>query len=299
MNFKELRKKFCKDFGLPIHIQEDPYFKYYLKLYDKHFNCVEKYKMFLLDQKNSKKNGEKSFSDLKTFISDEIKETEVFNNFIKDDLKQYDTNISFNKNDIFNDENINKTFVSIDLVKANFSALLFYDNNFFNGYTNYDEFLKSYTNSYRIINSKQFRQVLFGLLEPKKQIKIEKYIISLIFNSLDEKLKENILSINNDEIILSVDEDFDVSVIKKVISQIEELNLISTKVEKFTILKNAKDNRLGYIKKNLDNGEISFKGVPSYYMPQAYKNYFNLEVNENDLVFDHLGELAKYIKPLN
>ena len=42
-----LKERFCKDLQLPIKIFQEPYFTERLKLYDKHFHCMDKYEEFL------------------------------------------------------------------------------------------------------------------------------------------------------------------------------------------------------------------------------------------------------------
>ena len=45
-----LRKRFIKDYNLPIQLVQNPYFSYYINLIDKDYNTIEKYKDFNLTQ---------------------------------------------------------------------------------------------------------------------------------------------------------------------------------------------------------------------------------------------------------
>ena len=47
-----LRKKFVTDCKLPIKIYEEPYFSYQMNLFDKHYDCLTKYKCFIDSLKN-------------------------------------------------------------------------------------------------------------------------------------------------------------------------------------------------------------------------------------------------------
>lgn len=42
-----LKGRFCKLYGIPINLYEEPYFQSRLKLLDKQYGAVEKYKEFL------------------------------------------------------------------------------------------------------------------------------------------------------------------------------------------------------------------------------------------------------------
>jgi len=41
-----LRKRFIKDYNLPIQVVQNPYFSYYINLINQDCNTVEKYKNF-------------------------------------------------------------------------------------------------------------------------------------------------------------------------------------------------------------------------------------------------------------
>ena len=106
---------------------------------------------------------------------------------------------------IYKPSNVGNKYISIDMVKANFSALVTYSlqngYNFFSSY-NYEDFISTFTDMNHIKNSKYIRQVIFGNCNPKRVINYE----SVLMYSLLDLLFENNLVADSDVVAVLADE---------------------------------------------------------------------------------------------
>lgn len=123
---------------------------------------------------------------------------------------------------LYNEENINKTFVSIDIKEANFNAIRYIAPEVFLGESDYsswlnivitdlfeyDEHITFWTKYFTA--SKYTRQVIFGQANPKFHISIETRLMTKLVNTLyttaSEFIKNNISVdvVNSDEIIFEI-----------------------------------------------------------------------------------------------
>lgn len=108
----------------------------------------------------------------------------------------------------FKDENTNGLFISIDVVSANFSTCNYYLNF---GVSNWTEFYHKYLPDMHeaLVESKSFRQYLFGNTNPKRiqnltKDALKKYILALVKHF--PKHADRICMLTNDEITLKVDD---------------------------------------------------------------------------------------------
>ena len=288
------KKRFVSDFKLPIDILEEPYFSQKIEALDKPFDAKRKYQLLIdaIDELGSEHNFFSEGNKIIRNIQDSIKETSGYKKLEKNTLSEMskfimDTKmrIDFSKN-LYIEPNLDKTFISIDLVKANFNAFKYM--NIFD-YTSYEELLEKFTDIPYFKESKQMRQVIFGQLLPKKQPIIEEFNICNLFSNLSLSNTDTIL-MNNDELIFEVSADFNEEDI------INQINLpVPTRVEKFTLkgIKDKKD-KLYFIKDFGDKKEL--KKVPKLYYVQAYKKMMNKNITEDDLVFFYEGNAVKFLE---
>lgn len=80
-----------------------------------------------------------------------------------------------------------KVYMSIDLKKANWQSLKWHDPSFMNelGDT-YEDMLRKFGLPEVFLGSKHFRQYIFGNLNPKKQMKMQRVILEHVISSLGE-----------------------------------------------------------------------------------------------------------------
>ena len=124
---------------------------------------------------------------------------------------------------LYNEENINKYFISIDIKEANFSAMSFINPAIFSYATDYKDWLalkipqyldqharEHWVEYFKL--SKYIRQVVFGQANPKLHIALEKYILVSVCNKFFELCPESIANkltvdiFNVDEVIFTISE---------------------------------------------------------------------------------------------
>ena len=296
---------------MPIQVFEDSYFNYYLTLYETKHQTLSKWTR-LIDMINNKFNG--NDDEWLTYYS-EVRDniiTSILNNpsYIKfsqeDDMNKYHF-----KNDLFKDVNIytenflNHTLLSIDLKKANFQALKFHNAEIVFNTNTYEELIEKFSDCEYIKESKYTRQVIFGKLNPRRQITIERYIMNLIYNSncdLINYLKTNakLVSFKNDEMIFDVS-DCNINDISKY-TNITVINSFNVSIELFDLklmqFKTHTGSIINVWRKVFNDGDEKVKSAPITYYPQIFKRCMGIPIDEKDLVFFHENQLAKFIYPL-
>lgn len=289
-----LKKRFVDDLKLPINILDEPYFEYFLEMYDEDFKTKDKYNMFLRCLNKFKaeeeffKNSEKISSGIRSLILN----SKTYDKFQNIDInKEYPLDIEIPKETIYIDKNVNKNLISIDLEKANFNVfkLLGLDKEL--NVNNYNDLIKKFTEDEYYLQSKKIRQVIFGELNAKRQQRIQKYII----NQIAEKLLKNNLTISSsssDEVIIENKNNLTTKDIQEILKDLPE-EYKFYRVEHFKLSKIDEENNF-YVKNINDGEKIEFKNIQGHLFHQVYKKYKNLEINNYDLLFYHEGQLAEF-----
>ena len=303
-----LKKRFAKDCNLPISVFDSPYFEERLKILDERFDCISKFGEFCreLSDFNSAEEYFAYYNSVKDSIINSLKGNRSFNHFNEANFPK--NNNDFSNRNLYVNDNNGGFFISIDMNKANFSALRHYSDNIFNNCKTWEEFIGSFTDKKHIIDSKYIRQVVFGNCNPKKQIQYETFLMNTLAEYIKTALKDkvNIYSVASDEIIISYFNpnstennescytlDELVGIIKKCPNGIGNL----VKVESFTLKKlgNFGWHKTGFNAITEENIDV-FKGINSEIYPQIVKYEQNLPLTDNDLVFYHDGKLARFLE---
>lgn len=311
-----VKQRFVSDQKLPIQVFDDPYFDYFLDLYDEDFKTKEKYEMLLntLFKYNSQEAFLEDFYKIRDNIIESLKSTEAYKRFIneknpdfvktKDSTPKFDTiseiaGIKFSKkSDVYSPANVNKCFLSIDLKKANFQVLKKYDKNIVFGANTYEEMLEKFTDLEYIKSSKYIREVIFGCINTGRQVAMQRYYTAKLLEWLiDNKIvnSEDVYVFTNDEIVIYMSNEMSPEKCEELKVKINKCLDLEVSVEYFCLkMIGEKD----YFVKELNTGEIKFKAIPAAYYPQIYKKYKGLPLNDNDLLFYFEKRLAKFINPL-
>lgn len=293
-------KRWVKDYDLPIKIFEEPYFSYLINLYDDVL-CT-KDKLNLLIDIISDFNNENEYlshnNKLTDSIINTIQEQSAYKDFITMNMDKFKILSNYPKNSIYKENNIGKTFLSIDLVKANYQSLKFIDKSLVLNSVNYDDLISKFTDYMYIKQSKYIRQVIFGHLNPKRLQKIQRYLIEqviLYVLSHENMIEDSIVMASNDEVIFEINDflsdDFS-NTFKEITNNIKNSLNIDVDIEIFTL------NHLGmncYVKEFKNKEGYQFAGVSQIYYPQVYKKYHNLPINDLDLTFKHDNQLVKFL----
>lgn len=314
IELKKLRARFVSDLNLPIQVLQNPYFVERLALCEKDYGANTAYSdLWKIINERFDGNPNK-FLEYYHAVRDEIIETtlasEEYNDFISDDRfsKKIDP-ICGNRN-LYTNEQDGCMFVSYDMKKANFQALKYANPSIIRNAETYEDFIGNFTDLDYIKNSKYTRQVIFGKLNPKRTMNLEKWITNEFAKELsnDVAMKDyELFSLNADEIILKfkgTEEEFDKVDIEPTICHFG--GNIEFKGSKFKL--HARQFKLAtsssiltvYEKEDYLNGHKRvLKGVPATYFPQVYKLLNGMEINaHSDLIFYYEHELCKFLNPL-
>ena len=311
-DLKQLRARFVSDFNLPLQILQSPYFEDRLELLEGEYGAKTSYNELLLmiDEKfegNPNKFLE-YYHQVRDNIITSVLNSEAYKDFISNDKFMKKINpICANKN-LYTNEQDNGLFVSYDMKKANFQTLRYanpaivYDTN------TYEDFIGKFTDLDYIKNSKYTRQVIFGKLNPKRTMTLEKWITNEFCGSLYPLLihtKLEYFSLNSDEIILKFngsEEEFE----QLEIEPIKNFEGVEYKGSKFKLhsrqfeLATSSSILTVYEKEDyLNANRRILKGVPATYYPQVYKLLNGMEMKpQSDLIFYYEHELCKFLNPL-
>ena len=309
----ELKKRFTNEYRLPIPIFEDFSWDYYLDLYQRDYQARDKWKRLLkgIEEDYSGNHNEflTDFYKVREELIVDLKGRSWFNEYKDGDWykkDEYQIQRNYRKDHIYNNSFVNESYLSVDLKKANFQALSYFSGEW--GEEDVDDlyymWLSKFTTGHYldsyIKESKYIREVVFGNINPKRQIIIEKMLIGKVLDyilSHYENIGE-VVQFGNDEFILKTDRIIDTKKIK------EDL-WIDVKAELFT-LKSYRFNKGNgeltvYRKKPLESDSErgclnEYKGVPKAYSAQLVEWIYDLDPDkeERDLMFYADGELAKF-----
>jgi len=303
-----LRKRFVKDYNLPITLLEDPYFLYFIDLYThiharierrqgshREYPRSEKYDCFV-DLVSRLGNEEKFFSESKRIIDDMIESVITSENY--KEFQSFDINNkiklahNFEKHSpIFKEDYDKRWFTSIDLVKANWQALKTFNPAIVQSKKSYEEWALQFTNEKYFLNSKQIRQVIFGNLNPKRQQSIQRYLIDQAWTKLE--LEFDIQGATSDEIIVYHRD----KPSEQILSLIKSLLPFEFDFHVKTFQLFKIEDKPFYKRVYLDNS-FDLRGVPSHYYAEVIRHIRNEECTEFDRTTLYDERIVRFIEPL-
>jgi hypothetical protein len=300
-----LRKSFVKDHSIPISVVEDPYFGHQMELLDKQYKTSHKASMLndaLLVFPNIE-DLHKHIRETRERIVDDIKNSKGYKEFnsqimgFRLDTPHIPADIRKN---VYKPDNTGIELVSLDQIEANFNILRRYD--VLNQKT-YRELASKYTNLEYFIQSKKIRQVIFGNLNPKRQMACINFLMKNTTEAIcKEKPSLVIASLSHDEVVFKMPEGRDTSdSIMNFLDAVQfhdarETNPLHIRIEKFK-LERLDIPKSPYVKRFPD-GSYDLKCCPGNYTLEVIR-YLNDEApNFNDRVFNLDGRLATYADPL-
>ena len=308
----KIRERFCKDCKIPVKIFEEPYFSQRIEILDSVYDSKQKWNKFLtcLEKYNSEQEYFEDYNRVKQSMIDYIKASEGYEKFNAEDMNQYANTLKeFNlpkniSSDIYKESNVGGFFISLDIKKANFTALKHYGG-IFDAFDEYEDFVRTFTNNPHFVESKYIREVIFGNCNPRRQITYERYLVDkflkFLFNDLADIIPDNssftecICFVSNDEIILKPNKYFDYSLISKLAEEFKVLEGVEFKIEFFKLIKVTGDVQC-YIKDiYAPENKLEFKCCNSFDIHCIIKRLQNKEITDDDLAFIHDGKLAKYL----
>ena len=209
-----LAARFVSEHRLPIPIINERMFWYHLETLDRDFDTIDKWNS-LVDNINEEYAGNPQifidgFYEVREKVIQWVKDNPAYQKFNNMDMNVYAVDKNKYKQrarNIYNEGNIGTRLISIDLRKANFQAMNYVDKEIMGNSDTYEDFIFKHTDVPLITQSKYFRQVIFGQLNPSRVFTVETYMVYQILDLITEYLpfKFEINSINADEIVISYD----------------------------------------------------------------------------------------------
>lgn len=301
---EKAKERFCKDCNIPIRLFQEPYFIDRLMLLDEFYGTLEKWDLFTreLQKYNCEQDYFEEYNRIKDAAIEDIKASKAYQNFNSEDMNKFRiTHENLPNKDIFKPTNDGKSFISIDIKKANFSSLHYYSEDIFNGASTWEEFISQYTDNKHIVGSKYIRQVILGNCNPKRHITYEKYLMDAILTYLTEKFvsMDRVTFFSNDEIVIDVTDinESEQQLLTFQINNDMKDMIVPLKVELFVLHKIHGTE--GYYKEIFnENGEkdIEFKCLDNYMIPFVIRHFLGEEIIDSDKVFYHEGMLAQFIE---
>lgn len=300
----KLRQRFCKDWNIPVKLFVEPYFSERLAVYNQQTFVAHLLGEFvrLVGQCGGEQEYFTLYNEVKNKAIQFLNDSEEMMFFSRsEDMNKYAVRTQFPTNDIYKQTFIGKTFISVDLVKGNYTALRHYNPAIVGNTDSYEDFMAMFTSEPYLQGSKYIRQVIFGNVNPKRQVTYEKYLMGEILNDLLEQgivPASSVVFFSSDEFVLDAD-GFTAETIEKVreVAAKHKADGINNRVEHF-VLRFIKDTET-YVKEFLTGeaaGTLDFKCMTSLMMPFIFRAVYGNPANENDNVFDYEGRLAKWLE---
>ena len=300
--------RFVKDYSLPINIFDEEHINYYRELY-KDFWPTEGENLMNKEIEQFDGNVDKwleHYGQIRDNIINTLENSDEYKDFNTRVLSEFDIPTpQIGEHSCYTENNDGSLFLSVDLRKANFQALKYV--NIIKEDT-YEDFVKTFGASDYFANSKYLRQVIFGKLNPKRQIKVEKFLIYNIikyFNLLKNFSALELFSINSDEVVYKISNLSDVSKLdlEAIKEKIKEILGIDVKLEIVEIKRlpiiNSNGNRIdAYVRKNIYTLEETLKKASTTFYPQIWKLYKGMEITEMDRHFFFEDQIATFNNPL-
>ena len=301
-----LKERFTKDCKIPIKLYIEPYFTERINLLDKFYDTKSKWQAFV-EMIEKFPNGEEYFTifnSTKDAVIDFIKSRPAYIAFNQQDMNQFAVkNKNFPTKDIYKPTNIGRSFISIDMKKANFSSMRYYNPKIFDNANTWEEFLSKFTDNQHIINSKYIREVILGNCNPKRHITYEKYLMDCFLTKLIQSglPLNSIIFFSNDEIIIDISKYHLSDKVMVNINALLSISPVPFRKEKFYLkgIKRTDTNEIiGYIR-CIDDGTVDFKCLNNITYPFVLRKINNECIIESDVIFEYEGILSKFIKPFN
>jgi hypothetical protein len=301
----KLKERFCKDRNLPIKIFDEAVFLDRLDLMESQYNARSDYEKFvkMLEKFSNEDEYFKTYSQLKDAAIERLKNNIESTDFNSRDFNEFAVKkYNFPTKDIYHKSNVGKKFLSLDMIKGNFTALRHYNPNIVDNCYTFEEFISQFTNEEHLISSKYIRQVIFGNNNPKRQVAYEKYLMGIVLKKVLQVFKnEDIAYFSTDEIVVCL-ESYTEKELKNKIKEVSNIvnesygENINIRAEYFML--ESIENTDGYIKKFFENKKgYEVKKINHLIIPFVLRALNNEYVKPFDQIFifeDKKAQLLEY-----
>lgn len=297
----KLKEKFCKDMNIPIRVFEEPIFMDRIVLLDSQYNTVALLKGFeaCLESYAYEQDFFEDYNKVKESAIAFILGTDGYKRFNEQDMTVFNcVNTDYPSKDIFKETFVGREFISVDMKKANFTALRHYSSDIVGDAKTYEEFMSRFTSNLHLQKSKYIRQVIFGTCNPRRQVTYEKHLMDKVLTSiLCLTKKSQIVYFATDEIVIDItdtdpaEKDHYVQDLHALASIFGEHG-VTLSLEQFTLRKIEGTD--GYMKVFVGGG-FDLKCLDALMLPYVMRKLNGEPVNDYDNYFMHEGRLAKFV----
>ena len=300
--FDSLCRRFISDNNLQFQFVDYNHFNYCINLFGKKHDWDALLKVI----KERFDNNPNKFLDEYYQLRDKIitdfldkKEYKFFNEEMNlNDFALDKDSRNITSNNIYNRENLGKTFLSIDLKKANFQTMKHISSSMVNNRATYEDFIGDYTDLDYIKNSKYTRQVVFGKLNPKRQITCEKFFTNEIRKLIETEIyamSGKIVSMSNDELVyeITTPENINDNLIQKLVEKIKSITDFTVHADLFKLngyefqFMEAGVCKFTFFEKVFSDGSKKLISVPMPFYKMVYKLMNNIPLEDEDYLFEY------------
>lgn len=318
----DLVNRFVSDYKYPFPITFDKkLFNYYLNTFSlMGFDCQEKWKqlnqIITQEYEGDVNKFLNSYYLIRENIIQTVSKSYSYQQFNKMNMDKFQVTQKPNVSSkgIYNNDNVGKMFLSIDMKKANFQALKYVDKGIVGYCDTYEEFIMSFCKEYPkigkyISESKYTRQVIFGTMNPKRHITVEKFMINEIRKEFESWLEVyhvdkqfKLVSMGVDELVYEVEpSDVSEDILRQLVSCFKlasiDVNVEYFELEGFNLCykKSGSVAKTFYNKRNRFNNPLKprLKCVPLPFAPIIYNMFYGLGLNKKDKRFNYEGMIVE------
>lgn len=192
---------------------------------------------------------------------------------------------------------VGKKLISLDLVKGNFQSLRYLGKQYTLGYEKYEEFIKKFTNEPSLINSKYFRQMIFGLLKPNVQASVQQMMVSHMIQLVKTAIDLPVEYVSNDEVMFSYTTEEQADIVDKLVQDNKIPYEIKVKLLSINSIDNWYDESWFYSTVTKPTIQRRILSVHVKYLFQVYNHLEKITNDEKDFLWRERGRLCKLLEP--
>ena len=249
------------------------------------------------------------------FLSDDFDiitktyESAAYQEFNNMDMQQFAVKDrpQVSKNNVYNNENDGKMFLSIDLRRANFQALKYVNRKIFNGAQTYEDYVGQFTDLDYLKTSKYTRQVIFGQLNPARHTTVEQYLINKVYKAVLEldylpfNTSTGLVSMSNDELVFRIDQLYDPKNYSECIVQdIKTKTGLTVHVDAYElhgyslVSESECTHKEFFVKKDLETGREEFTCMPLQFHMMGWRLFRKQPLHPEDKLFIYENGICRF-----
>lgn len=291
-----LKKRFCKDFAVPVAVFDEPYFSERLAVVELTKPVLEDLKIFVEETGRFEREQDyfEEYGKVKERAIEALRGNSEYVRFNEETFE--DPKKPFPKGNLYSEVNVGGRFVSADMRRANFSALRRYSSFMFDGARTWEDWISRFTDMRHVVRSKYVRQVIMGACNPGRQIRYEKILTAKLLEEVSEAIPTDVLCLSADEFVLRIpkndaETERTLSTLRWIVA---ESRTPFFRIDAFEL--EELPDKAGFVKRDFEGKPDEYKCVSSESFHMVVKKRLGLPIEENDLVFVHDGRLARYLE---